>query len=310
MPAINKEDLKIVIDKLKENKKSSDFEEFYENYRNVVFRIAFSILKNQQDSEEVVQNTFLKIFQLDKDKLPNKNESTWLYSVTKNQALMLMRKKKIEIDIDSIYDIKCEDSDIDKIIDKHYYNKLIHKLSKDEQQIVSLKILGNFSFTEIGKMLNISPNTIKWKYYKSIKTLKLSIGGLLMFVSTFILGKFIEKLEKQENDKIDIGNNKVDNNVSKENNTSVETNSNTIDEYIKSEKQENDAEENKIKDEEAQQTSNEAFTTSIEQESHIENLHTLKLGFLTFSYIFLTFFLIFAYFFIKFQLKQKKKSSK
>ncbi len=310
MPAINKEDLKIVIDKLKENKKSSDFEEFYENYRNVVFRIAFSILKNQQDSEEVVQNTFLKIFQLDKDKLPNKNESTWLYSVTKNQALMLMRKKKIEIDIDSIYDIKCEDSDIDKIIDKHYYNKLIHKLSKDEQQIVSLKILGNFSFTEIGKMLNISPNTIKWKYYKSIKTLKLSIGGLLMFVSTFILGKFIEKLEKQENDKIDIGNNKVDNNVSKENNTSVETNSNTIDEYIKSEKQENDAEENKIKDEEAQQTLNEAFTTSIEQESHIENLHTLKLGFLTFSYIFLTFFLIFAYFFIKSQLKQKKKSSK
>ena len=41
-----------------------------------------------------VQTVFLKIFRLEKEKLPTKNVATWLYSVTKNETLNFLKNKK------------------------------------------------------------------------------------------------------------------------------------------------------------------------------------------------------------------------
>lgn len=40
-------------------------------------------------------------------------------------------------------------------------------------EIVSLKILSNLTFAEIGKLLGESTNTVKWRYYKAIYALKI-----------------------------------------------------------------------------------------------------------------------------------------
>jgi len=44
----------------------------------VIYGIAFSILKNKEDSEDVVQIVFSKLYVLDKEKLPKEKEATWL----------------------------------------------------------------------------------------------------------------------------------------------------------------------------------------------------------------------------------------
>lgn len=298
---IDKTELKELFIEIRHNNKIA-FEKFYNKYNKLVYGIAFSILKNEEDAEEIVQNTFLKIYQLDKEKLPNNNESSWLYSITKHESLILLRKKKIEIDIDKIYNIKYDDVNIEKIIDRDCYNKLISKLSEEEKEIVSLKIIGNFSFDEIGKILNKSPNTIKWKYYKSIKSIKFTIGSLFMFVLTFIIGKVLEKLEIEEKNKISIEEN---NTIEKEEETHTDTDSNTTDIYIKGE------DENNIIEDEKEIQNNTSETYTVVQEIHyIESLQTLKTSLFTFSYIFLILFLIFLFFFIKHQLKFNKKASK
>ena len=63
------------------------FEKLYKNYKNLVYKIAYSILKNSYDSDDIVQIVFEKIYSIDKDKLPTRNESSWLYSVTKNETI-------------------------------------------------------------------------------------------------------------------------------------------------------------------------------------------------------------------------------
>ena len=55
----------------------------YINYKDLIYFIAYSFLKNKEDSEDIVQNIFLKLQKLDKEKLPKQNEFTWLYTVTK-----------------------------------------------------------------------------------------------------------------------------------------------------------------------------------------------------------------------------------
>lgn len=39
----------------------TDFESFYHNYRNLMYRIAYDLLKNTQDAEDAVQEAFLNI---------------------------------------------------------------------------------------------------------------------------------------------------------------------------------------------------------------------------------------------------------
>lgn len=127
-----------------------------------------------------------------------------------------------------------------------------------------------------------------------------------MFVFTFTIGKFIEKLEIEKNNKICMEDNKdINNSIGKEDNTSTEIDSNITDVYIKGEDIENIIDDVK----ENNNTISETYTV-VDQTSYIENLHTFKVGFITFSYIFLTFFLISTFFFIKYQLKLNKKASK
>ena len=185
MKKIDKEELHTIFCKI-ETDKELYFNKLYENYRGLIYAIAFSILKNREDSEDVVQKVYIKIWNMENQKLPKNNEASWLYSITKNEAIDFIRNRKSSLNIDEIYYIS-EDDELNEIIDRDNYNKIIEKLNPDEQEIVSLKILSNLSFKEISQMLNIPESTAKWKYYKSMHTLKLLLGNLGMFILTFTI---------------------------------------------------------------------------------------------------------------------------
>ena len=63
----------------------------------------FSILKNKENSEDVVQDVFAKLMKLDKEKIPTQGQSSWLYTVTKNEVMQWLRKQKHNIAIDDLY---------------------------------------------------------------------------------------------------------------------------------------------------------------------------------------------------------------
>ena len=162
-------------------------EELYKNYKELVINIAFSIVKNRDLSEEIAQIVFVKIIKIDKSKLPISNESSWLYSVTKNEIIEYLRKQHNEIDIDDIYDIPNLKNEIDEIIDIDNFNTIIKCLDEKEKEIVSLKIISDFTFKEIAEILRIPIGTVQWKYYKAVHTLKIFISNLAMFVITFLI---------------------------------------------------------------------------------------------------------------------------
>lgn len=186
MGKINEEELKELFTEIKYNNKIA-FEKLYNRYNKLVYGVACSILKNKEDSADIVQTVFTKIYSLDKNKLPNTNEASWLYSITKNETINFLKKKDNNVNLDDIYDIENTDNDINKIIDQDSYNRLISKLNNKEKEIISLKILSELSFEEIGKVLNLPTGTVKWKYYKSIHTMRILLSNLGMFIITFIL---------------------------------------------------------------------------------------------------------------------------
>ena len=203
-----KEKLEELIKEMKQGNNQS-MQELYEKYKSLVFGIAFSILKNREDSEDIVQIVFLKIFRLEKEKLSTNNAATWFYEVTRNETLNFLKSKKEEFNIDELYYITSENKELNEIIEIDSYNKIIAKLPIKEQEIVSLKILSGLSFKEISMILGIPIGTVQWRYYKGLHTLRLLLSNLSMFiimVMAFVLKKLPvrKKQSNQEEIKEDI----------------------------------------------------------------------------------------------------------
>ena len=321
MAEIDEDELKKFFCGMKLDNKSI-FEEFYSKYKKLVYGIAFSILKNKEDSEDITQIVFSKIYSLNTEKLPTKNYASWLYSLTKNETISYLRKKNNNINLDNIYDIKDYNNDIDNVIDEIEFNRLISKLNDTEKQIVTLKIIGGFSFDEIGKFLNLPSGTVKWKYYKSINSLKVLLGNLGMFIITFIIGvKTLFNTNRMSNinqeavlDQEVLNENQTENDINK---SDITVNDNTLqEEFNRLEDSSSVAVEQNIEenlDVENTETENKEQNTVEEikviQDDIIkeDNISFLGVGFLGISAVFLILTIIH---FIKIQLKRKRKTSK
>lgn len=299
MEKINVRELKELFIEIKYGNKIA-FEKLYNNYNKLIYSIAYSILKNKQDAEDVVQIVFEKLYLIDKEKLPNRNESSWLYSITKNETINYLKRNKNNIDLDSIYNIEDDNNEINKIIDQDNYNRLISKLNNKEKEIISLKIISNLSFEEIGKLLKEPTGTIKWRYYKAVNILKILLSNLGMFIITFVIG--IKTLfNKKASDKV-----KQDKTIG--NNTTEQTGENTNAETKKGQENLKDEVKSDVSESQDKETKNEINIVS--QPTNTEIINNSGVCILSISFIFLIITIIFSIILAKYQLKLRKKLSK
>ena len=75
----------------------------YDRYAAYIYRLTYSMLQHREDAEEVLQDTFEYAFR----KLANYDPErasfkTWLYRIASNEALMLIRKKKPEVNLEEV----------------------------------------------------------------------------------------------------------------------------------------------------------------------------------------------------------------
>ena len=289
-----KEELKRLIYDIKNGNKQV-IEEIYKKYNKIIYGIAFSILKNKEDSEDIVQIFFSKLYSLEVNKLPNNNESSWIYTTTRNESINFLKKKRNNIDYDSMYEIVETNNEINQIIDKDSYNRIISKLNDTEKQIISLKILADLSFGEIGKLLNIPTGTVKWKYYKSINTLKILLSNLSIFIVTFLSSILAFKNVKKFS-------NVMDEEIKQENTENVSNGEQALG---------NNKEEDKDKSEVSIEEEIQKDENIIVEETLINsNLNYVGIGLISISCIFFIITMTFLIIFTKYQLNRRKKLSK
>lgn len=293
MKKINEKELHEIFQGIKNDNKES-FTNLYEKYYSLVYGVIFSILKNKENSEDIAQTVFAKIYQLPKEKFPEKYEASWLYAVAKNETLQSLRKNKNEESLDSVYDVSDEKNNIDEIIDIEAYKEMISGLSDKEKEIVSLKVLSQFTFKKIGQILQMPTGTVQWSYYKAVSSLKISLSSLAGFVITFVLGiKATLKMKTIDSKEENI---KTENDYIQENESvSMDSTSSEIESLEKP--------SGIISD-----NINENITVNtIKDVKNEEQVNHINIGFFSVSIIFLTIFIIF---FKKYQQKRKAKTSK
>lgn len=224
MGKIDKKEIHYYFSMYISNRNEKNLENLYVKYKSLVYKIAFSFLKNESDAEDIVQNIFLKINCVDFNQLPKDYEASWLYTITKNECINSLKSKKESISINEIYTISSNNDLINKVIEMEDFNNLIKKLPEKDKEIISLKILSDLSFKKISELLNIPIGTVEWRYYKSLGSIKLIINSFIIFVVTLCTGIIRNNQQKKKfNEKLNIsqiGKNTLDkneNNVSENN---------------------------------------------------------------------------------------------
>lgn len=298
MNKINEKELHELFCKLKE-KEENAYEQLYQKYASLVYRIAFSILKNQENAEDVMQNVFVKLANLSKEKLPSKYEASWLYSVTKNETISYLRKNKETVPIEKVTKKRQED-ELEELIERDSYEKMISSLESKERQIISLKVETGLSFKEIASLLNMPMGSVQWKYYKSLHSLKLLIGNLSLFIIsatlciTNLLTKERKKVKKEENMQ-------VEEEIEQKENVTLQEDMKKTETLASEEK--NRQEETNKKEEEKEMIQ----TTTVEEDNPI---NVIDISLISLTSIFLCFTIFFTIIFTNHQQNRKKKASK
>lgn len=288
--------------KLKANKEEY-FDKFYNKNYDLVYRICYSILKDRENSEDITQNIFVKIYKMPIEKFPMEYESSWLYTVSKNEALQFIRSNKNSMLSDeNLENIESDNNEIDDVINNKNYEEIIKKLNKKQEQIVSLKIVSNFTFKEIGEIMSMPTATVQWHYYSSIKHLKLALSNFAIFLFCFVVGLGVLKSDESEQKT-------KKENISSEENDNNELNGGSDKITIESTESKNNTSGHK--DVESVIESVDNYSSTLDGTTNIGiNESNLHIGIFCISGIFLVTSIIFTILFVKSKQKLNKKTSK
>ena len=152
----------------------------YHETKSSIYGFSLSLTKNPADSEDILQETFLKIWSNADSYKAKGTPMAWILTITKNLALMKLREKKRHQDMEpEQWDMEFHIPDTaGHTEDRHLLEAALNILSEEERQIILLHAVSGLKFREISDLTGIGLSTVLSKYHRSLKKLKIYIEGV------------------------------------------------------------------------------------------------------------------------------------
>ena len=148
-----------------------ELRELYTEYLPMVYRIAFTYMKNPHDSEDAAQETFMRLIrQLPRLRYDNQVKA-WLITTVSNVCRDMLRKKyRTDADIAEYESLAAPLSEDRGVLDA------IMKLDDKYKGIVYMFYYEGYSVDDIAMMLGEKPNTVKTRLRRARLALKDELG--------------------------------------------------------------------------------------------------------------------------------------
>ena len=153
-----------------------------ERYFKLIYGFVYKNVGNEAAAEDVTQDVFIKVWKNIKKFDQDKNFKPWIFQIAKNTSIDFLRKKKSipfsRFENEKGQNVLTENLTatplnlIEKISDKNTAASILHKLTSEEQKIISLRHTDGLSFREIAEILKEPVNTIKSRYRRSLMNIR------------------------------------------------------------------------------------------------------------------------------------------
>lgn len=175
------------------------FEFIYHQYFQRLFRYSKGFIYNQHAAEEVVQNSFVSLWQNRESLSDNTIVLAWLFTAVKNQCLNFIRdeskRSKHELnteypfsDIQSLNYFTIQSFLPDELINAEFQqiiSKAIDSLPEQCRRVFILSRFEDLSHKDISKRLNISAKTVENHITKALRLLHKKLDPYLYFLLLF-----------------------------------------------------------------------------------------------------------------------------
>lgn len=160
--------------KIYENADTARQERIYFEFKDRVARYVHGKIGNEHDSEDVVSDVFVKVFNGLSDFDENKASlSTWIYTITRNAVIDYFRASKRLCELPE--ELCSEDDTEQKLINAEMLERLadaLERLNERERDIIVLHYYSGRTLKDIAEAMGISYSYIKLLHSNALKTLR------------------------------------------------------------------------------------------------------------------------------------------
>lgn len=155
----------------------SAFREIVERYASKISRVAYGILRNLDDADEIAQEVFAKVYFSIQGFGGRGSLYGWIYRIALNECYGLLRKKRFKMIYSSESSDDTPDLRMEAIADRRptpdrtamqrdFINKLLARIPEDDRWLLISKEVEGFSLAELSEMTGLSENTIKVRLFR------------------------------------------------------------------------------------------------------------------------------------------------
>lgn len=158
---------------------SNAFAYLVDNYKNMVYSLAYKMTRSKEEAEEVSQDTFIKAYKNLKNFKGDAKFSTWLYRIAYHTTLDNVKKNKKqhnnvainEVNYNQITSLETVLDSIERKERAKIMDKCLSKLPEDERAIIWMFYYDELSLKEILEVTRFSESNLKVKLHRARKKL-------------------------------------------------------------------------------------------------------------------------------------------
>lgn len=164
------------------NLKESAFREIIRRYQKTVYYHVRHLLLSHDDADDAAQNSFIRIWENLDGFRGDSQLKSWIYRVSTNEALNVLRKRKPNVDFDEaqpeMADYLSEPTYLNESGIEKQLQKALCYLPYKQKLVFVLRYFEDLDYELIGELTNTSVGALKSSYHHAVKKLEIYLNVL------------------------------------------------------------------------------------------------------------------------------------
>lgn len=163
------------------------FQRLVERYKKKIYFLAYDILGDHHEAEDISQEVFIKVFRSLRNFRRDAKMSSWIYQITANTCIDALRKKKSkpQVNLEDFNHVSLQDNlagggtrvqnpelSAEASIMQHKIQNALHKVTPKERTVFVMRHYNDLKIKEIAETLQVSSGTIKSLLFRALKKLR------------------------------------------------------------------------------------------------------------------------------------------
>jgi len=170
----------------------SAFQDLVERHKRKVYYLAYDVVGDHQEAEDVSQEVFIKIYRSIHKFRKDAKMSSWIHHITVNSAIDVLRKRKArpKVNLEDFDQTEARDNPpgagsafpnpeqaADAVLLQGRIHDALHKVSPRERTVFVMRHYNDFQISEIADVLEISTGTVKSLLFRALSKLRKELSA-------------------------------------------------------------------------------------------------------------------------------------